>query len=146
MSEKSTGETRFDLDPDNPPRMPEERMAALRAMTDQDIDVSDIPPQTGLQREGSSVRDLVTRTMWWLSMLIFWNFFKRPVKRPEAGSILSCGNTSRGVGRALRAIMSPSALGNGQRDLQRANLVRGGVEDADADEEWAGRQVNLLEE
>jgi len=47
MSEKSTGEIRFELDPDNPPGMPEERMAALRAMTDQEIDLSDIPPQTG---------------------------------------------------------------------------------------------------
>jgi uncharacterized protein (DUF4415 family) len=47
MSGKNTGEIRFEFDPDNPPRMPEERMAKLRAMTDEDIDFSDIPPQTG---------------------------------------------------------------------------------------------------
>jgi uncharacterized protein (DUF4415 family) len=47
MSEKNTGEVRFVLDPNNLPRMSEERMAALRAMTDEDIDYSDTPPQTG---------------------------------------------------------------------------------------------------
>jgi uncharacterized protein (DUF4415 family) len=47
MSEKNTGEVRFVLDPNNLPRMSEERMAALRAMKDEDIDYSDTPPQTG---------------------------------------------------------------------------------------------------
>ena len=47
MSEKTTGEIRFELDMDNLPTMSEERMAALRAMTDEDIDYSDTPSQAG---------------------------------------------------------------------------------------------------
>jgi uncharacterized protein (DUF4415 family) len=47
MSKKNTGEVRFVLDPNNLPTMSEERMAALRAMRDEDIDLSDIPSQAG---------------------------------------------------------------------------------------------------
>lgn len=49
MSEKTTGEVRFVLDPNNLPTMSEERMAALKAMTDEDIDYSDTPSQEGKQ-------------------------------------------------------------------------------------------------
>jgi uncharacterized protein (DUF4415 family) len=38
---------RFRLDPENPPRMTPEQMQALRELRDEDIDLSDIPEQTG---------------------------------------------------------------------------------------------------
>jgi uncharacterized protein (DUF4415 family) len=38
---------RYKLDPDNPPQMTEEQKQALRDLRDEDIDFSDIPPQTG---------------------------------------------------------------------------------------------------
>jgi uncharacterized protein (DUF4415 family) len=47
MSEKTTGEVRFELDPNNPPRMSKEQRAALKSMTDDDIDYSDTPSQAG---------------------------------------------------------------------------------------------------
>ena len=47
MSKSDIGEIRYERDPERPYRMSEERMAALRAMTDKDIDYSDIPPQDG---------------------------------------------------------------------------------------------------
>ena len=37
----------FRLDPDNPPQMTEEQKQALRHLRDEDIDLSDIPEQTG---------------------------------------------------------------------------------------------------
>jgi uncharacterized protein (DUF4415 family) len=46
MSEKNTGEIRFELDPDNLPRMSADRLSALKEMADEDIDYSDTPPQT----------------------------------------------------------------------------------------------------
>ena len=47
MNEKNTGEVRFEFDPDNLPTMSDERLAALRAKTDEDIDLSDTPCQGG---------------------------------------------------------------------------------------------------
>ena len=47
MSEKNIGEVRFELDADNLPQMSDERMAALRAMADKDIDYRDTPSQAG---------------------------------------------------------------------------------------------------
>ena len=47
MSSSNTGTVRFTLDPANPPRMTDEQMQALRAQRDQDIDLTDIPEQTG---------------------------------------------------------------------------------------------------
>jgi hypothetical protein len=47
MSEKVIGETVFELDPGNPPRMSEEQMARLRARKDEEIDYSDTPSQAG---------------------------------------------------------------------------------------------------
>jgi hypothetical protein len=47
MSEKTTGEVRFELDPNNLPTMSEDELAALRAMSDEDIDLSDTPDQGG---------------------------------------------------------------------------------------------------
>ncbi|MGA2048727.1 MAG: BrnA antitoxin family protein [Terracidiphilus sp.] len=49
MTTKSTGNDTvyFRLDPSNPPTMTEEQMQALRDLRDEDIDYSDIPPQTG---------------------------------------------------------------------------------------------------
>jgi uncharacterized protein (DUF4415 family) len=38
---------RYRLDPDNPPHITEEQKQALRDLRDEDIDFSDIPPQTG---------------------------------------------------------------------------------------------------
>lgn len=38
---------RYRLDPDNPPQMTEEQKQALRDLRDEDIDLSDIPEQTG---------------------------------------------------------------------------------------------------
>ena len=53
MSEKSTGKiVTFELDLDNPPPLTDEQreqMERIRAMRDEDIDFSDIPPQTGLK-------------------------------------------------------------------------------------------------
>jgi len=37
----------FHLDPSNPPAMTDEQMQALRDLRDEDIDLSDIPEQTG---------------------------------------------------------------------------------------------------
>jgi uncharacterized protein (DUF4415 family) len=47
MSLSNTGMVRFRLDPENPPRMTPEQMQALRELRDEDIDLSDIPEQTG---------------------------------------------------------------------------------------------------
>ena len=47
MSEKDIGEVRFELDPFDLPRMSEDRMAALRAMKDGEIDCNDTPEQRG---------------------------------------------------------------------------------------------------
>jgi uncharacterized protein (DUF4415 family) len=48
MSEKTTGKTvYFTPDPNNPVRLTEEQRARLDAMTDKDIDLSDIPSQAG---------------------------------------------------------------------------------------------------
>jgi uncharacterized protein (DUF4415 family) len=47
MSLSNTGRVRFRLDPENPPRMTPEQMQALRELRDEDIDLSDIPEQTG---------------------------------------------------------------------------------------------------
>ncbi len=47
MSEKSTGETVFELDPAKLPTMTEEQMSRLRSMPDEDIDYSDTPSQVG---------------------------------------------------------------------------------------------------
>jgi uncharacterized protein (DUF4415 family) len=49
MTTKPTGNDTvyFRLDPSNPPTMTEEQMQALRDLRDEDIDYSDIPPQTG---------------------------------------------------------------------------------------------------
>ncbi len=53
MSEKNTGKTvRFTLDLDNPPPLTSEQseqIQRLKAMRDEDIDLSDIPEQTGLK-------------------------------------------------------------------------------------------------
>lgn len=52
MTTKSTETVYFHLDPSNPPTMTEEEMQALRDLTDEEIDYSDIPPQpsTGWRR------------------------------------------------------------------------------------------------
>ena len=50
MSNESTGTVYYTLDPDNPPQLTaEERLAweELKSMRDEDIDLSDIPAQTG---------------------------------------------------------------------------------------------------
>jgi uncharacterized protein (DUF4415 family) len=47
MTMESTKTVYFRLDPSNPPTMSEEQMQALRELRDEDIDYSDIPPQTG---------------------------------------------------------------------------------------------------
>ena len=47
MNSSSIGTVRFRLDPENPPRMTPEQMQALRDLRDEDIDLSDIPDQTG---------------------------------------------------------------------------------------------------
>lgn len=47
MSSSSTGMVRFRLDPKNPPQMTAEQMQALRDLRDDEIDLSDIPEQTG---------------------------------------------------------------------------------------------------
>jgi len=47
MTAKSTKTVYFCLDPSNPPTMTEAEMQALRDLRDEDIDYSDIPPQTG---------------------------------------------------------------------------------------------------
>jgi len=50
MSEQSTGKTvYYTYDPDNPPELTKEQRERLDAMRDEDIDLSDIPPQTGLK-------------------------------------------------------------------------------------------------
>jgi uncharacterized protein (DUF4415 family) len=54
MSEKDTGRiVTFELDLDNPPPLTDEQweqMERLRAMKEEDIDLSDIPEQTGLNK------------------------------------------------------------------------------------------------
>lgn len=47
MSSSNTGMVRFRLDPENPPQMTPEQVKALRELRDEDIDLSDIPEQTG---------------------------------------------------------------------------------------------------
>ena len=47
MNSSKTGMVRYRFDPDNPPRMTPEQMQALRELRDEDIDLSDIPEQTG---------------------------------------------------------------------------------------------------
>lgn len=47
MNSLSTGMVRYRLDPDNPPQITEEQKQALRDLRDEDIDLSDIPEQTG---------------------------------------------------------------------------------------------------
>ena len=46
MSEKSSGEVRFQLDPENLPSLSKQEVDRLRAMTDEEIDLSDGPAQT----------------------------------------------------------------------------------------------------
>ncbi|WP_263359380.1 BrnA antitoxin family protein [Acidicapsa ligni] len=47
MSTTNIGMTKFRLDPENPPTMAEEQLQALRDLRDEDIDLSDIPDQSG---------------------------------------------------------------------------------------------------
>jgi len=48
MSEETTGKTvYFTPDPNHPVRLTEEERARLDAMTDEDIDLTDIPSQAG---------------------------------------------------------------------------------------------------
>lgn len=47
MSVKTIGGVRYELDPDDLPTMSDERLAALRAMTDDEIDLRDTPSQAG---------------------------------------------------------------------------------------------------
>ena len=47
MTMESTETVYFHLDPLNPPTMTEAEMQALRDLKDEEIDYSDIPPQTG---------------------------------------------------------------------------------------------------
>ena len=47
MTMESTETVYFHLDPANPPTMTEAELKALRDLRDEDIDFSDIPPQTG---------------------------------------------------------------------------------------------------
>jgi uncharacterized protein (DUF4415 family) len=47
MTTEPTETVYFHLDPSNPPTMTEEEMKAFRDLKDEDIDFSDIPPQTG---------------------------------------------------------------------------------------------------
>ena len=47
MSSSNTGMVRYRLDPENPPQMTLEQKQALRDLRDEDIDLSDIPEQTG---------------------------------------------------------------------------------------------------
>ncbi len=48
MSEESTGKiVHYTYDPANPPRLTAEERARLDAIRDEDIDLSDIPEQTG---------------------------------------------------------------------------------------------------
>jgi uncharacterized protein (DUF4415 family) len=47
MIEKTIGEVRFELDPDDLPTMNDEALARLRAMNDEDIDLTDISEQGG---------------------------------------------------------------------------------------------------
>jgi uncharacterized protein (DUF4415 family) len=57
MTTKPSETVYYRLDPSNPPVMTPEQMQALRDLTDEDIDYSDIPPQpsTGWRR----VSDLI---------------------------------------------------------------------------------------
>jgi uncharacterized protein (DUF4415 family) len=47
MSTSGTGLVKFRLDPKNPPTMTPEQLQALRDLRDEDIDLSDIPDQSG---------------------------------------------------------------------------------------------------
>ena len=47
MRLSNTGTVRFRLDPENPPQLTPEQRQALRDLRDEDIDLSDIPEQTG---------------------------------------------------------------------------------------------------
>jgi len=47
MKKETSRMVKFTLDPANPPTMTPEQMARWEAMTDDDIDYSDIPDQTG---------------------------------------------------------------------------------------------------
>lgn len=47
MRSLNTGMVRFRLDPENPPQMTPEQVQALRELRDEDINLSDIPEQTG---------------------------------------------------------------------------------------------------
>jgi uncharacterized protein (DUF4415 family) len=47
MTVESTETVYFHLDPSNPPTMTEAEMQAFRDLRDEDIDLSDIPEQTG---------------------------------------------------------------------------------------------------
>lgn len=47
MTTKSSDTVYFRLDPSNPPTMTDAEMQALRDLKDEDIDLSDIPEQTG---------------------------------------------------------------------------------------------------
>ena len=51
MSEESIGKTvSYTYDPKNPPALMPEQRQRLDSMRDEDIDCSDIPPQTGLYK------------------------------------------------------------------------------------------------
>jgi uncharacterized protein (DUF4415 family) len=54
MSEERTGTVSFTLDPLNPPTLTAEQEARLRAMSDDDIDLSDMPERdmSGWKRPG----------------------------------------------------------------------------------------------
>ncbi|HTZ88755.1 MAG TPA: hypothetical protein VMA71_00360 [Alloacidobacterium sp.] len=49
MSEKSIGTVRFRLDDKKLPTLTNEQMDALRKLKDDEIDYSDIPPQTNVK-------------------------------------------------------------------------------------------------
>jgi len=65
MSEKDTGKiVTFELDLDNPPPLTDEQweqLERLRTMKDEDIDLSDIPEQTGVEK-------MVTARFVWRSV------------------------------------------------------------------------------
>lgn len=61
MSETNTGMVRFRLDPKNLPKLTSDQERRLREMRDEDIDLSDIPDQSG-KTGWRRVSDLVSET------------------------------------------------------------------------------------
>jgi uncharacterized protein (DUF4415 family) len=86
MSEKNTGTVKFRLDSKKVPLLPKKKLNALRRLKDNEIDYSDIPPQTNVKwtRPGALVPSENKQQITLRLDVDVVSFFKKTGKRYQS--------------------------------------------------------------